>query len=195
MRRIRHGTGCGHGGDGRLRVRRWRREARRLNLYRRAVAGATSADPARHGCGRGNDGRMRAAGAAAPPPLLIGGGHDVGGSVTARLRDVRRRRIRPELRAPRARIWRASCTGDGGNGCDGQLRAGGKAAADPATALPLRARRNLRGGGLHDGHLHNAPPSMSGASGNKILTYAIDCEDRHPQTLRATKQNDARHKR
>jgi hypothetical protein len=152
MRRIRHGTGCGHGGDGRLRVRRWRREARRLNLYRRAVAGATSADPARHVCGCGGEGRLYGM-------------------------DVRRRRIRPELRAPRARIWRASCTGDGGSGCDGQLWAGGKAAADPATAPPLRARRNLRGGGLHDGHLHNAPPSMSGASGNKILTYAIDCED------------------
>ncbi|EAZ37027.1 hypothetical protein OsJ_21371 [Oryza sativa Japonica Group] len=73
--------GCGIG--------RW--EARWLDLYRLAAAGATSADPARHGCGRGNDKRMRAGGMAAPPPSLIGGGHDVGGSGTARLRAPRQR--------------------------------------------------------------------------------------------------------
>uniref|UniRef100_A0A0E0F4P6 DUF834 domain-containing protein n=1 Tax=Oryza meridionalis TaxID=40149 RepID=A0A0E0F4P6_9ORYZ len=50
--------------------------------------------------------------------------------------EVRRRRIRSPLRAPSAQILRGSCTGDGGRGCDGSLRAGGKAAADRATAPP-----------------------------------------------------------
>ncbi|BAT05119.1 Os08g0362816 [Oryza sativa Japonica Group] len=70
------------------------------------------------------------------------------------------------IRAARRRIQRGSCTGDGGHGCDGRLRAVGKAAADPAAAPRPRARHDLR-----DGHLHNALPSMPGASANKNLTY------------------------
>uniref|UniRef100_A0A0E0EAK2 Uncharacterized protein n=1 Tax=Oryza meridionalis TaxID=40149 RepID=A0A0E0EAK2_9ORYZ len=62
--------------------------------------------------------------------------------------EVRWRRIRPPLCAPRARIQRGSCTGDGGRGRDGQLRGGGKVVADPAAASPPRARRDLRGGEL-----------------------------------------------
>ena len=70
------------------------------------------------------------------------------------------------MRAARRRIQRGSCTGDGGRGCDGRLRAVGKAAADPAAAPRPRAWHDLRGG-----HLHNASPSMSGASANEKLTY------------------------
>uniref|UniRef100_A0A0E0B1N2 Uncharacterized protein n=1 Tax=Oryza glumipatula TaxID=40148 RepID=A0A0E0B1N2_9ORYZ len=68
-----------------------RLEARQLHLYRRAATGVTSADPARHGCGCGNNERLQAGGAAAPPPLLIGSGRDVGGYGVARLRARRRR--------------------------------------------------------------------------------------------------------
>uniref|UniRef100_A0A0D3H5G0 Uncharacterized protein n=1 Tax=Oryza barthii TaxID=65489 RepID=A0A0D3H5G0_9ORYZ len=64
-----------------------------------------------------------------------------------------------------------------GHGSDGRLRVVGEEVAHRAAAPPLRARRDLCGGELHDGHLHNTPPSMSGATANKNLTYAIHCED------------------
>uniref|UniRef100_A0A0E0P5D4 Uncharacterized protein n=1 Tax=Oryza rufipogon TaxID=4529 RepID=A0A0E0P5D4_ORYRU len=70
----RHGCGRGVGG--------W--EVRRLHFYRRAAVGVTKADPAQHGCGHGDDGQLRAGGATAPPPSLIGGGRDVDGSSAAR---------------------------------------------------------------------------------------------------------------